>query len=65
MSTIEKRKQMLSEALRNFENANGALSEKNGYAFIAGFYNSLIQTLASDKVTDFTYAMEVLRRNTK
>jgi hypothetical protein len=60
MSAVEKREQMLDEALRNFEKANG-----NSYAFIAGFYSSMIKTLASDKVTDFTYAMEMLRRNSK
>ena len=63
MTTIEKREQMLNEALRNFEKANGV--EKNSYALIAGFYSSMIKTLAADKITDFTYAMEMLRRNTK
>jgi hypothetical protein len=58
MTTIAKREQMLNEALRNFE-------KDQDYAFIAGFYSSMIKWLASDRIEDFTYAMELLRRNTK
>jgi hypothetical protein len=63
MHIAEIRKVKLDEALRIFENANGA--DKNSYAFIAGFYSSLIKTLASDKYADFDMVMEVLKRNSK
>ena len=62
MSAVSVREKALAEALRNFEEANGA--DKGSYAFIAGFYSSMIKWLASDRIEDYTYAMEMLRRNT-
>lgn len=58
MNIAEIRKVKLDEALRIFE-------KNNDYAFIAGFYSSLIKTLASDKYADFDMVMEVLKGNTK
>lgn len=63
MSAVQLRDKALNEALINFEKANGA--DKGSYAFVAGFYSALIRDLAVDRITDYTYVMEMLRRNTK
>lgn len=60
MNTVTIRDKALDDQMRQFEAAN-----QDRPMYIVGFYSAMIRDLAVDKITDYTYAMELLRRNTK
>jgi hypothetical protein len=47
MSTIANRKELIRNAMKEFDNAKG-----NDYAFLAGFYSQMLADLAADKLVD-------------
>jgi hypothetical protein len=58
MNTIAKRRELLDIQMRDFEKGRD-------YAYVAGFYSKMIETLAADKMVDFEYVMNMLKRNGK
>jgi len=47
MSTIANRKELIRNAMKEFDSAKG-----NDYAFLAGFYSQMLADLASDTLSD-------------
>lgn len=56
MNTIAKRRELLNIQMRDFEKGRD-------YAYVADFFSKMIETMASDKMSDFNYAMELLRNS--
>lgn len=54
---IEARKKLIEQAMKEFERNNF----EAGYAYIAGFYSSIILHLASDKLQDMEYVVNILK----
>lgn len=58
MNTIEKRRELIEIQMREFEKGRE-------YAYVAGFYSKMIETLAADKMVDFEYVMRMLKGKSK
>jgi choline kinase len=58
MNTIAKRRELLNIQMRDFEKG-----KEKDYAWIAGFYAGIIESLASDRPADYEFVMNMLKRN--
>lgn len=54
---IDARKKIIEQAMKEFESNNFEV----GYAYIAGFYSSIIVHLASDRLQDTEYVIDLLK----
>jgi len=54
MDTFGARLKLLNEAMLEFEN-------DRSYAYVAGFYASILQRLACDRLEDFDYVMKTIK----
>jgi hypothetical protein len=60
MNTIAKRRELLNIQMRDFEKV-----QEYNYAWLAGFYSGIIESLASDRPADYEFVMNMLKRNGK
>lgn len=58
MNTIAKRKELIEEAMKNFEQSNLL-----NWPYITGFYASLLSSIAADRPRDAEYVVHCLIAN--
>lgn len=55
MNTIEKRKELITEAMKKFEQA-----KMLNWPYITGFYSSILASIAADRPSDTEYVVSVI-----